>query len=160
MTEITLVVYGEPVAQGRPKFSTAGGFVRAYDPAKSRDYKDYIKLAAANQMQGKTPLEGPLELSVRIYRPIPSGMSKKRAAAAERGEIRPTTKPDLDNYLKAIKDALKGICWRDDSQVVAYREPFGKYYSAKPRVEVDVFEGTNELVKTPLAPDWAQESIF
>ncbi len=72
-------------------------------------------------------------------------MSKKRAVAAERGEIRPTTKPDLDNYLKAIKDALKGICWRDDSQVVAYREPFGKYYSAKPRVEVDVLEGVNEV---------------
>ena len=136
--KISLVVYGDPVAQGRPRFSTAGGFVKAYDPAKSRDYKDYIRLAASAQMQGQKPLDGALTLGIRVYRDIPKSMSKKRAAAAEAELLRPTTKPDLDNYVKGIKDALKGICWHDDSQVVAYREPFGKYYSKKPRVEVEV----------------------
>lgn len=49
-------IYGEPVAQGRPRFSTAGGYPRAYDPAKSRDYKDYIRLAAAGEMKGQAPM--------------------------------------------------------------------------------------------------------
>ena len=135
---IRLVIYGEPVAQGRPRFTTAGGFPHAYDPAKSRGYKNYIKLAAIEQMQGKTPLEGALALQLRVYRPIPKSMSKKKAALAECGELRPITKPDMDNYIKGIKDALKGICWLDDSQIVAYKEPFGKYYSNKPRVEVEI----------------------
>lgn len=133
-----LTIYGNPVAQGRPRFSTAGGFARAYDPDKSRDYKDYIRLAAAKQMAGRPPLEGALSVSVKVYRPIPKNMSKKRSAMAEAGEIRPTTKPDLDNYVKGIKDALKSICWQDDSQIVAYKEPFGKYYSATPRIEIEV----------------------
>ena len=89
-------------------------------------------------MRGKAPLDGSLALSVRIYRDMPKSLSKKRRAAAEAELLRPITKPDLDNYVKGIKDALKGICWNDDSQVVAYKEPFGKYYSAKPRIEVEV----------------------
>lgn len=137
---INLTIYGDPVAQGRPRFSTQGGFVRAYDPAKSRDYKDYIKLAAAEHMRGSPPLDGALVLSVRVYRPIPKQFSRKKALLAEQGQILPTTKPDLDNYVKGIKDALKSICWKDDSQIVAYKEPFGKYFSENPRVEIDVEE--------------------
>lgn len=135
-----LIIYGEPVAQGRPRFSTAGGFARAYDPDKSRDYKDYIRLAAEQKMQGQAPLNGELSFGLRVYRPIPKSMSKKKAAMAEAGLIRPTTKPDLDNYVKGIKDALKSICWQDDSQIVAYHEPFGKYYSDTPRIEVEVMQ--------------------
>lgn len=137
---IALVVFGEPVAQGRPKFSTQGGFVRAYDPAKSRDYKNYVRLAAASKMQGEPPLEGALELGIKVYRPIPKSFSKKRTALAEAGQLRPVTKPDLDNYIKGIKDALKGVCWRDDSQVISYLEPTGKYYSDTPRIEITVRE--------------------
>lgn len=134
------IVYGDPVAQGRPRFSTAGGFARAYDPAKSRDYKDYIRLAAAEQMRGNPPFEGPLALSVRVFRPTPKQFSNKKAGIAEQMHIRPTTKPDLDNYVKCIKDALKSVCWHDDSQVVAYTEPFGKYYSVTPRIEIEITE--------------------
>jgi Holliday junction resolvase RusA-like endonuclease len=144
-------VYGDPVAQGRPRFSTANGFARAYDPAKSRDYKDYVRLAAAKAMNGQAPLEGALELSIRVYRPVPKSFSGKKAKLAEAGYIRPTTKPDLDNYTKGIKDALKSICWKDDSQIVSYKEPFGKFYSETPRIEIEVHtlddSGTENQVK-------------
>lgn len=135
---IHITIPGEPIAQGRPRISTQGGHVRAYDPAKSRDYKHYIRLAATQQMGAVPPLEGPLAMGLEVYRPIPKSFSKRRREAAERGEIRPTTKPDLDNYVKAAKDALNGIVWRDDSQIVSYIEPFGKYYSERPRLEITV----------------------
>ena len=135
---IHLVITGEPVAQGRPRFSTQGGRPRAYDPAKSRDYKQYIRLAASQQMGTTPPLEGALALGVCVYRPIPKSFSKRRREAAGRGELRPITKPDLDNYVKAAKDALNGVVWRDDSQIVDYIEPFGKYYSERPRIEIVV----------------------
>jgi Holliday junction resolvase RusA-like endonuclease len=135
MNMIEFTVYGEPVAQGRPRATTIAGKVRMYDPAKSRDYKDYIRLAASQEAP-ETPLEGALLLVVDIYRPIPKSFSKKKTAQAEAGEIRPTTKPDVDNYIKTIKDALKNIMWRDDSQVVEVVAR--KWYSQKPRIEVEI----------------------
>ncbi|MFD2116370.1 RusA family crossover junction endodeoxyribonuclease [Paenibacillus yanchengensis] len=132
---IQFTVYGEPVAQGRPKFTTAGGFARAYDPKKSRDYKDYVKIAAAEYAPSEL-LEGPLAVMIIAYRSIPKSFSKRKTAAAEAGEIYPTTKPDADNYLKGVKDALKGVMWKDDSQVVdAYAR---KRYSSRPRIEVKI----------------------
>lgn len=132
---IEFTVYGNPVAQGRPKFTTVGGFARAYDPKKSRDYKDYVRIAAADHAPLEL-LEGPLAVMIIAYRPIPKSFSKKKAAAAEAGEIYPTTKPDADNYLKGVKDALKGIMWVDDSQVVdVYAR---KRYSSRPRIEVKI----------------------
>lgn len=132
---ITFTVYGEPVAQGRPRASTQGGFVRMYDPEKSKDYKDYVRLAAAEHAPNVL-LEGPLGMMLTVYRSIPKSFSKKKVIQAEAGEIRPVSKPDVDNYLKGVKDALKGIIWKDDSQVV---EVFAqKRYSARPRIEVKI----------------------
>lgn len=132
---IEFTVLGEPVAQGRPKFSTVNGFPQAYDPAKSRDYKDYVRLAAREYAPAAL-LEGPLGIAVTAYRSTPKSFSNKKAAAAERGEILPVTKPDADNYLKGVKDALKGVIWKDDSQVVdAFVK---KRYSAKPRIEIKI----------------------
>lgn len=134
---IHFTVYGEPVAQGRPKFSTAGGFVKAYDPSKSRSYKDYVRLAATEHAPSK-PMEGPIGMVLTVYRSTPKSFSKRRAALAEEGKLTPTTKPDVDNYLKGVKDALKGVIWRDDSQVVEVYAR--KRYSAKPRIEVKIKE--------------------
>ncbi|WP_308722469.1 RusA family crossover junction endodeoxyribonuclease [Paenibacillus polysaccharolyticus] len=132
---ITFTVYGEPVPQGRPRASTQGGFVRMYDPEKSKDYKDYVRLAAAEHAPNVL-LEGPLGMMLTVYRSIPKSFSKKKVIQAEAGEIRPVSKPDVDNYLKGVKDALKGIIWKDDSQVV---EVFAqKRYSARPRIEVKI----------------------
>ncbi len=132
---ISFTVYGEPVAQGRPKFTTVGGFARAYDPAKSSDYKQYIKLAA-REYAPESLWVGAISIVITAYRSMPKYISgsPERAKAAERGDILPTSKPDADNYLKGVKDALKGVIWKDDSQVVdAY---VGKRYSAKPRIEI------------------------
>ncbi|GAB7387395.1 RusA family crossover junction endodeoxyribonuclease [Bacillaceae bacterium] len=134
---IQFTVYGEPVAQGRPRATSVNGYVRMYDPRKSRDYKDYVRLVASEHAPDKL-IEGPIALWVRVYRPIPKDMSKKRRALAEQGKLRPTKKPDVDNYLKSIKDALKNVIWKDDSQVV--RVIIDKFYSEKPRVEISIEE--------------------
>ncbi len=75
---------------------------------------------------------------VNVYRPIPKSFSKKKTAAAEAGQIRPTTKPDADNYVKGIKDALNKVIWKDDSQIVSVT--VAKFYSQRPRIEVKVQE--------------------
>lgn len=132
---ISFTVYGEPVAQGRPRFSNHGGFTRAYDPKKSKDFKQYVKLVAS-EYRPTSLMEGPLLLEVKVFKPTLKSFSKKKAAAAESGELRPVTKPDVDNYVKGIKDALKQIIWNDDSQVVDLY--VSKWYSETPRIEVTV----------------------
>lgn len=136
MSEISFTVYGEPVAQGRPKFTTVNGHAKAYDPEKSRNYKEIVRLEAL-KVRPEIPLEGALSLTVKAYRSIPKSFSKKKAEAAKRGELRPVTKPDLDNLIKGVKDSLKTIIWRDDSQVVDFGNS-GKWYSDVPRVEITV----------------------
>lgn len=150
---IEFTVYGEPVAQGRPRFSTAGGFVKAYDPAKSGDYKQFVKLAA-REFAPASLLEGPIKMKLVVYRSMPGYLSKspKKAAAAEAGEVVPTSKPDIDNYLKGVKDALKGVIWKDDSQVV---EVYAlKRYSARPRIELKIIElqTADPAKKKPVQP--------
>lgn len=134
---ITLVIYGIPVAQGRPRISTRGGFAKAYDPAKSRDYKDYVRMAAVEKMPGK-PLDVPLSVKMTMYMPMPKSMSKKKVADALNSVLRPTTKPDCTNLAKGIEDALNGVLWRDDSLIVDLY--VSKFYSDTPRVEITVSE--------------------
>lgn len=134
---ISFTVYGEPISQLRPRATTINGYVRMYDPQKSRDYKQYVRLVAVEHKPPK-PLEGEIELVIDVYRPIPKSMSKRKRQLALKGKIRPTTKPDIDNYVKAIKDALSGIIWKDDKQVVSLT--VRKWYSDMPRVEIDIEE--------------------
>ena len=134
MSTYTAIVLGDPVAQGRPRFSRQGGFVKAYDPAKSRDYKSYVRLIAA-QNAPDSPVEGAIEFSLRIYRAIPKGMPKYKREAAMAGTLRPVTKPDVSNVLKGVEDALKGVWYKDDSQIVGYGV-LGKWYDERPRIEI------------------------
>jgi len=137
---VRIVVEGEPVAQGRPKFSTRGCVMRAFDPPESRAYKEMVKLVARVQMGNKPMLEGPLSLSVKVFRSVPSSWSDSRRKMALARQILPTTKPDLENYCKGTTDALEGVVFKNDSQIVAHHWPFGKWYSNRPRIEIEVKE--------------------
>lgn len=113
--------------------STFGGHARAYTPSKTRRYEDLIRLEAGRAMEGREHLDGALLVRVRAFMPIPKSLNKSKTAAAILGELRPQTKPDVDNFAKVI-DALNGIAWRDDSQVVQLT--VSKHYSDRPRLEL------------------------
>ncbi|WP_077623821.1 RusA family crossover junction endodeoxyribonuclease [Sediminibacillus massiliensis] len=133
---IQFTVLGEAVAQGRPRAGkNRKGKTVVYDPGKSKDYKQYVRLVA-QQHAPKMPIEGPVVVFIKVYKPLLSNMSKKRREEAEAGLYRPITKPDVDNYGKAVADALNQIIWKDDSQIVEMR--VSKFYSEKPRIEVRV----------------------
>jgi Holliday junction resolvase RusA-like endonuclease len=83
-------------------------------------------------------LEGPLELKVRLFKPTLKSFSKKKADAAAEGTLRLVTKPDVDNYVKGVKDALKNVIWKDNSQVVDLS--VSKFYSKTSWIEVLVEE--------------------
>jgi Holliday junction resolvase RusA-like endonuclease len=112
---VTITIGGEPVAKGRPRM-TRKGF--AYTPAATRKYEAHGRLAAQLAMDGRPPIEGPMRIELLIELPVPASWSKRKGADAITGHIRPTSRPDVDNYLKAILDAISTIVVADDAQVV------------------------------------------
>ena len=69
----------------------------------------------------------PGDLTALVELPIPASWSKRRNAAAIVGSICPTSRPDIDNYLKSAMDAINGIVVADDSLIVkvAVEKKFG-----------------------------------
>ena len=87
-----------------------------YTPTKTREWEHLIKLVAQGKV--KTLMTGPLEIDVSFFLPRPKSLPKKIAYHTKR--------PDLDNLLKSVLDALNGVVFKDDSQVVAIQAY--KYY--------------------------------
>lgn len=109
---IDFTVPGEAVP-----FARAGGGrnVPRFTPKKQRNYMGAIKLFAQSAMAGSAPLEGPLQLSVLAVYLRPKSHTRKQREAT--GAEWKTSKPDADNIVKLVKDALNTVAWRDDAQV-------------------------------------------
>lgn len=137
---VTIYVGGEPVAQGRPKFSTFNGRAVAYDPKKSRDYKNLLRLEATRVMReiGVAPTENPCRVILTVTKTPPKAWSKKKLSLLDEGRVYPiVSKPDLDNYIKVL-DGLNGIVWKDDNQVWAIEAR--KVYSKTSGMRIDIWE--------------------
>jgi Holliday junction resolvase RusA-like endonuclease len=130
---ITIRLPGGPKGKGRPRFSRKSG--RAYTPADTAYYESSLAYAAHDAMKGRAPLQGPLRVLIVSGFPIPKSYSKAKALDAKIGVIHPTKKPDLENIAK-MTDALNGIVWVDDCQIV--QAEVRKVYSATPELVIQV----------------------
>ena len=118
MSPITIVVEGEPQGKGRPRASSAGGFVRMYTPSKTKGYEAEIAYEASQAMLGRDLMRGPVRVELEMYHSIRKSWAKAKREAAALNKIVPTIKVDADNCLKVFCDALNGVVWVDDVQVV------------------------------------------
>lgn len=135
---LSLTIPGVPVAKGRPRVTAAGRFPRVFTPANTRRYEDLIRCEAANAMGGRAPLDEPCSVVLTAYLPIPKSFSKRRRLEAIDGTLRPTTRPDCDNYAKML-DGCNAIIFRDDSLVTDLI--VRKRYSERPRLVITVETG-------------------
>lgn len=108
---------------------------RFFTDPKVAAYKELVALRALEA--GAKPMEGACLLQVTAIMPIPPSWSKWKQEEARTDRVRPTGKPDWDNLGKGISDALNGVCWVDDSQVV--EASVRKFYGDRPCVEVKVY---------------------
>lgn len=100
-------------AKGRPRFGNG----RTFTDAKTVQAEKHIQRHAIEQI-GKPCLTGPLHVSLTISIAPPPSWSRKKTADALAGRILPTSRPDIDNQMKTAADALNGIAWKDDAQIV------------------------------------------
>ncbi len=117
MKEIKFVIPGAAVGKGRPRFARRGNFVQTYTDDKTASFENLVKLAAQQAMGESPPFADAVALELYVFVTPPASWSQKKQRAAIAGEIRPTTKPDADNVLKAIADACNEIVWQDDKQI-------------------------------------------
>jgi Holliday junction resolvase RusA-like endonuclease len=136
--QIEFTVPGDPKGKGRPRFSRVGKFTKTYTDAKTKMYEDKVASAARLAMFPHEPLKTPVAVFMLIGMPIPASYSKKRKQDCLLDVEMPCKKPDIDNIAKGILDAMNGIVYKDDVQVI--RLTLQKHYSTEPSVYIMVHE--------------------
>lgn len=127
----------DPHGAMRPRFCRTFG---AYKAPKQEKAEETLMSLLVKYQPNET-WEGPLALSLQVMKGVPKSFSKKKREEALLGNLRPTTKPDLDNVVKHVKDCMTKLrFWEDDKQVVEYSEPFGAWYSEEPGYIIQVWK--------------------
>ena len=135
---VTFSVDGDPVGKQRARYAKRGNFVQTYTPDKTRNYEALIKEAAIQAMGSNEVLETPVNLYLYIRAPIPKSLPKKRLEACLNGSEKPIKKPDASNVLKSVEDAMNGVVYKDDSQIVNIHVT--KVYASQSGIDVCVKE--------------------
>lgn len=148
--DIEFVIYGEPMGKQRPKVSMRNGYAHAYTPKETilyenkvlMFYKDKIK---DTEYEDKVIFDNNqiVEMNLVAY----FGLTKQdfgKKGLSKNGQYKINRKYcnkkcDIDNIVKIVLDALNGICYNDDKQVVKITA--SKVYTLEqPRVEVSFNE--------------------
>lgn len=133
MTALAFTVPGPVRGKGRPRIVKIGGFSRMKADEQTASYENLVTLAARQAMGSAPPLEGPVCVALTA-RFVPAASASRRAQAAMlSGEVPPSKKPDLDNIVKVL-DALNGVAFRDDAQIVSVFAR--KIYSEAPGLDI------------------------
>jgi Holliday junction resolvase RusA-like endonuclease len=119
----------------RPQKQTRYARGKFFDPS----YLDKAQIRW--QIQPYAPddqLHGPMAMDMTFFMPIPKDVSKSTRQKMVNGTLRPDKRPDFDNLAYIITNALKGLIYRDDGQVVDCC--IHKYYGEIPRTVLKVWQ--------------------
>jgi Holliday junction resolvase RusA-like endonuclease len=141
MSSVEFTILGDPPISKRPRSArlknAAGDVVGMRVYAADGDDQLNIKDSVALQLpRDHVPYAGEVELEITIYRPMLASWAPYKRMLCELGVIRPESKPDYDNFSKIITDAMRGIVFVDDGQVVVGNVSL--YYSVRPRMVLNV----------------------
>lgn len=138
MNEIKLTIPGEPNALKRHRtVKVKSGININYDP--SHEDKSIFAWKAIADNKPDKPYSGPTRLTVYFYMPRPKShfrTGKFKGLVKDAAPVFHIVKPDLDNLIKFVKDALNKIYWTDDSIICTIISR--KLYSENPRTEITI----------------------
>jgi len=130
---ISLTIPGNPVGKQRARVCRTG---HTFTPAKTVNYEALVKQTFAIKYPNFVPMSGPVRMMLSIY--IMPSKETQRKIRTSVGRIYPIVKPDIDNVFKICTDALNGMAYVDDKQIVSvYAE---KKHSLRPCVEIIMAE--------------------
>ena len=129
---VSFIIPQKPAGKERPRL--ANGVV--YTPAKTKAYENFIKGCYIEQCGDVSFGNRSISLDIKAYVPPITKFRKKERVDALLGLIKPTAKPDADNILKAVLDALNELAYDDDRYI--YKVSVERIYSEEPRTEVTI----------------------
>lgn len=122
---LKMTIFGEPTPKGRPKVAMRGKFPQVYTPKQTRDAEESF-LAQIIKQRPEKPITEAIKITIDFYKAKPKSMPKK--------VVHWTKKPDLDNMVKLVLDAMNKVFFIDDSQIIELN--CRKKYDEVPRTEV------------------------
>lgn len=160
MEPITFTVFGHPQTAGskrsfvltdkktgEPRRRPNGSIIvnTVDDNPNARSWKETIARAALAARLGEANLlTGALAVTMRFYRPRPqSHYGKSGLNAAGKASIAPTTRPDVLKWARCCEDALTGVVYADDAQIV--EEHLYKFWDEPPRMEIEIVQLTETI---------------
>lgn len=145
---MTFSIPGAP--QGKARSRTVFNGKRTYTPEKTVNYEALVKLSYQQAAGGLFLGAGvPVRVRIDAYYDTPKSESKKKLRNMLAGLLFPTKKPDWDNIGKIVCDALNGIAWKDDAQIVDGHVL--KHYSEVPHTDVLIEEVQHEDHQTVIS---------
>lgn len=128
-----IIITGQITGKGRPRLNGNTGAV--YTPRETKRYEELVAWCYKTQ-HGGFFYDWPVKVTIIAEYAVPKGTPMLKREAMLAGNIKPTKKPDIDNIEKIVLDALNGIAYKDDKQVV--KTDCIKKYAAESRLLVKV----------------------
>lgn len=141
MRSVIFHVPGKPQGKARARtvHNKALGHNISYTPENDLLYENLIKTMYLQEAKGEQfEKEVPVTLRIIARFEPPKSASKKRQQQMLVGELPPLKKPDIDNIVKVVADALNGVAYHDDTQIIFTVAK--KVYSAVAGLDITVEE--------------------
>lgn len=139
----TLTVFGTPEPAGSKRAVTwhakdgrSGTNVVDANPRAAK-WKDQVAQEAGKIWEGHRLIDEPLEVRFTFFVARPKGHYGTKGNLLGSAPRWPAKRPDALKLARGVEDALTGVLWRDDSQIV--RELLEKRWGTPERVEIYVW---------------------
>ena len=129
-------VPGKIIGKGRPRLNSYTGTV--YTPTRTKDYETLVEQYFLLKYPRFKPFEGRVHVVIEANFEIPKSTKKSDRELMLEHKINPTKKPDIDNIVKIVLDAMNGIAFKDDTQITKLQVE--KIYSSSECVKVKISE--------------------
>lgn len=129
-------VIGKINGKARPRLNMYTG--KVYTPTNTKDYENLIREYFKIKYHRNEILKGRIKVTIVAYFAVPKSTSKKDRENMLLGNISPTKKPDIDNIVKIVLDALNKYVFEDDNQIT--KLDVEKVYAEQEKVYVAIEE--------------------
>lgn len=127
---------GKIIGKGRPRLNSYTGAV--YTPTRTKDYENLVMQYFMIKYPKFKQLEGRVSVEIVANFEVPKSTKKQDKILMLENKINPIKKPDIDNIVKIILDAMNEIAFKDDTQITKLNVE--KKYSEKESVFVKIEE--------------------
>lgn len=136
---VSFIIPGRPQRWQRPKEdSRKGKKTHRFIDKRVEAAAKVIRQEAALQWRSRPPHTGPVVIRVLAVFRIPSSWPKALRDLALDGKVWHISDPDFDQIVKLIMDAIRGLIYVDDNQVVGFLDGSAKRYGDPERTEIDI----------------------